>query len=427
MKSVALNVGANSNTPGGRGPIYSDGSFEYVPIAEADKTVSEPTYSDLGLADVRPEEIRDTVIHFDPEFPEIGFTDHYTYGDRHPPKTTEIAKLEEGDILFFYATLDYASDHEPNYDWINNDWGAYIIGHFTLEYDPVSKEEYHSLPEEVKKQFATNAHVRREEFDAEYLVLGNSDESRLYETPLPFSKGSGVEANEYVTEHSEDSGEGPWYRRPLRFDKDGTRTILQAQREFHSEVSDEPTVVSSSEFDRSQLGHKGQLQFFFHAPESEFPVRDIIGRGKTEPHIEEQAENYCNECYQPNIRGFLKNNSRRYLFLFTKCENSDLVEFYDERYIVGYIEKERKLDMGDHLAVQGPTRLVRFENAIPLSEVAESPRYVRMKKFDEATTRQLVNQLDQHPNVFEKCIEEVERLKEEDESGDVPPPSSCGC
>ena len=427
MKSVALNVGANSSTPGGRGPIYSDGSFRYVPIAESDENVAEPTYSDLNLDRVRPETEHETVVHFDPEFPELSYGENYTYGDRHAPKTTRIAELEEGDVLFFYATLDYNGNGTPDHDWINEDWGAYLIGHFTLEYDPVPKDEYESLPDGVKEQFVRNAHVRRSEFDAEYLVLGNPDESRLYETPVPLSGETGIEANEFVTEHSEDSGGGPWYRRPLKFDRDGTRAILRAQREYHSEASNDPVVVSSTEYDTSNLGEKGQLQFFFHAPESELPVRDIIGRGKTEPHIEEQAENYCNECYQPNIRGLLKNNDRQYLLLFTKCANSDLGEFYDTRYIVGYIEKEQKLDMGDHLAVQGNTHLVQFEDAIPLSQVADSPRYVRMKKFSESTTQRLVNQLSQHTNVLDECLEEIERLKDQDEPSDVPPSSSSGC
>ena len=142
MKSVAINIGANSGTPGGRGPIYSDGSFEYVPIAESDETVRQPTYRDLGLGEVRPESERDTVVHFDPEFPELEFGENYTYGDRHAPKTTRIAELEEGDVLFFYATLDYVGRDATNFDWINEDWGAYIIGHFTLEYGPVSEEEF---------------------------------------------------------------------------------------------------------------------------------------------------------------------------------------------------------------------------------------------------------------------------------------------
>jgi hypothetical protein len=50
MRSVAINVGANTNEPGFRGPIYDDGRFEYVPIPESepiDPEATVPTYGDL--------------------------------------------------------------------------------------------------------------------------------------------------------------------------------------------------------------------------------------------------------------------------------------------------------------------------------------------------------------------------------------------
>lgn len=175
MKGVALNIGANSNTPGGRGPIYEDGSFRYVPIVESDEHVTSPTYADLGLTEYRPASTHASVTHFDPEFPEIPTGRAYTYGDRHSPKTTEISKLEAGDVLFFYATLDYAGDGEREYDWINAEWGAYIIGHFVLERDPLTREEYFELPEGERAMFSSNAHARRDEFDAEYLVIGDRE------------------------------------------------------------------------------------------------------------------------------------------------------------------------------------------------------------------------------------------------------------
>jgi hypothetical protein len=426
VKAVALNIGANSSSPGGRGPIHSDGSFRYVPIAEADESVDSPTYEDLGLNDIRPDEVRDTVTHFDPAFPEISESTEYTYGDRHPPKTTEIERLEEGDLLFFYATLDYVDDRAPEHEWINEDWGAYIIGHFTLEYDPITKEEYHTLPQEVKERLGYNAHVRREEFDAEYLVLGNRDDSQLYDTPIPLSGTSGTEANQFVTTYSKDSGDGPWYRRPLRYDREGTRSLLQVQRSTQSELGQEPSVVNRTKIDPDSLGTRGQLQFFFHAPESPLPVRDIVGKSKTEPHLEKRAENYCNECYQRNISGFLNDSSRRYLFLFTKCRNEDLVDSYGTRYVVGYIEKENRLDMGDHVAAQGPTRVVDFEDAVPLSKVVDSYQYVRSKVLDESTTSELVKRLAAGDNMLEECLSEVERLKEQSWNSNSPSRSD-GC
>jgi hypothetical protein len=89
MKSIAINVGANSDTPGGRAPIFSNGSFRYIPITESDDTVSEPTYHDLGLSNVRPATAHDTVAHFDPEFPDFEYGQNYTFGDRHTSKTSE--------------------------------------------------------------------------------------------------------------------------------------------------------------------------------------------------------------------------------------------------------------------------------------------------------------------------------------------------
>jgi len=430
MKSVALNVGANSNTPGGRGPIYPDGTFRYVPITEGDDAVSEPSYDDLDLGAIRPDDERDTVTHFDPEFPELRYGENYTYGDKYAVKTNRIAELEEGDILFFYATLDYVGDDSPEHDWINEDWGAHIIGHFTLEFDPIQKDEFDSIPEEIQEQLSTNAHFRREEFDAEYLVLGNSDESELYDTPVPLSGESGTEPNRFVTDHSHSPPGGPWYRRPLEFDAEATRAILQAQQDYHAASTDEPEVKSEAEFDRSELGGKGQLKWFFHSPHSEYPVRDIVNRGKTETYIEQEAENYCSQCYQPNVRTFAESDSRRYLFLFTRCENEALYE-HGERRIVGYIDKKRKLDMGDHVAAQGDVTLVAFEDSVDLVGIVDSPTYVRSEVLDEETTQRLVNYFDEQENILEDCLEEVKRLKrkrkEMKHHADEIPSSSGGC
>jgi hypothetical protein len=430
MKSVAINVGANSNHPGGRGPIYPDGTFRYVPIPESDSTVEEPTYRDLNLGSVRPEHAEDIVAHFDPVFPELGYAEDYSYGDKHSPKTNRIAELQEGDILFFYSTLNYVGEGNPERDWINEDWGAYIIGHFTLEYDPITKNEYHSLPDRIKEKFSSNPHVRREEFDAEYLVLGNPDDSRLYKTPVPLSDDGGTDANQFVTKHSDDSGGGPWYRRPLKFDTEGTKVLLQAQQDYHDERITEAEVKSETELDRSSLGNEGQLQWFFHSPHSEYPVRDIVNRGKTEPYLEKQAENFCSECYQPSVNTFAETDSRRYLFLFTRCQNDSLYE-HGERRIVGYIDKKRRLDMGDRTAVQGDATLVSFEDSADLIGIVDSPNYVRNEVLDEKVAQRLVDYLDNQENILDDCLEEVERLnrkrREQEHTDDEILGSSGGC
>jgi hypothetical protein len=82
--------------------------------------------------------------------------------------------------------------------------------------------------------------------------------------------------------------------------------------------------------------------------------------------------------------------------------------------------------MGDHLAVQGSTRVVDFQDAVPLSEMVESSQYVRTKILDESTTTELVERLDAGDNVLGDCLGEIERLKKL--GWDLDPPSrSDGC
>ena len=61
------------------------------------------------------------------------------------------------------------------------------------------------------------------------LLAGDPDESRLYDRAVPLSTtDGGTEANALVTEHSADSGRGPWWRRPLRYDETGAEALRRA-------------------------------------------------------------------------------------------------------------------------------------------------------------------------------------------------------
>ena len=227
MRSVAINVGANTNEPGFRGPIRGDGRFEYVPIPESEpirEDADVPTYDDLDLSiDVTP--VAEMPVHLDPTFEGVHGCDRYTYGDPYGVKARPLLELEAGDYVFFYATL--STTGEAPADWIAPEWGAYVVGQFRLSRDPVSAAEYRDLPASGKAAFETNAHVRRAGFDAEVLLHGDASGSALYEAAVPLSsRGAGVDANRLVTDLSSDSGKGPWWRRPMKFDREGTETLL---------------------------------------------------------------------------------------------------------------------------------------------------------------------------------------------------------
>ncbi|MFC5367990.1 hypothetical protein [Salinirubrum litoreum] len=238
MRAIAINVAANTNLPGFRGPIYPDGSFEYVPIPEREPTGEQvPTYADLDLRLPIPDDVADTPVHLDPEFAGYADCDRYTYGDEHGVKAGPLSDLDAGDYLFFYATLsthdwpdgaestDDTGPADDRLDWIAPDWGAYLIGHFRVR-RAITGEQYHDLPAGEQSVFASNAHVRRADFDAKVLVEGD-DGSRLYDCAVPLSSpDAGATANRLVTDLSNDSGKGPWWRRRFWYDGEATREIL---------------------------------------------------------------------------------------------------------------------------------------------------------------------------------------------------------
>lgn len=224
-RAVAINVGANTTLPGFRGPIYPDGRFVYVPIPEREPTSEPvPTYADLDLPIEIPDEHLETPVHLDPAFAEYPCCEAYTYGDEHGVKARPLAELSTGDYALFYATL--RTEGADPADWIAPEWGAYLIGGFRLNRDPVT--EYHDLDAEGRERFATNAHVKRADVDAAVLLSGDPEASGLYDRAVPLSEPTaGAEANGIVTELSVDSGKGPWWRRPLRFDDSATEELTE--------------------------------------------------------------------------------------------------------------------------------------------------------------------------------------------------------
>ena len=227
--AVAINVAANTSLPGFRGPIYPDGSFTYVPIPEREPTAAPvPTYGDLAAAlDLPfaiPGDLRDRRVHLDPAFAGYPFCDASTYGDEHGVKAGPISALSPGDHLLFYATL--TTHGEPEHAWVLDDWGAYLVGGFRVA-EVLTGEAYRALDPAEREPYASNAHVRREQFDAKVLVRGEPDGSGLFDRAIPLSAPSGgATANRVVTELAGDSGRGPWWRRVLRFDREATAEVL---------------------------------------------------------------------------------------------------------------------------------------------------------------------------------------------------------
>lgn len=169
LKVVLLRVGIDTGSGGMHGPIFSDSTFEFVPIPDYSDTDprkygnTKDRSHDRLLVDYFPESrhrtMMDQSIPFDPEF------DSFTYGDPTSPKA-RLRTLLKGDLLVFYAGLEGWDFRSPP--------ALYIIGY--LEIDSAGRAT--ELGERaVKSYFGSNFHVRhpkvlREDWNDLVLVRG---------------------------------------------------------------------------------------------------------------------------------------------------------------------------------------------------------------------------------------------------------------
>lgn len=163
MPGVLINIGSNSSHPNGRGRVFEDFTFEYLPIPENKKTKQKvPTYRELGFGHVKSP---DLPVHLDPRF------ETFTYGhvERGFGDIRSLLELKKEDVLFFYATLQKEEG-----------WSIYIIGYFRnlRVYDcrKLSEKEILNLK---SKGFADNAHLKRLQPSVDLLIQGGENSKFL--------------------------------------------------------------------------------------------------------------------------------------------------------------------------------------------------------------------------------------------------------
>ena len=151
----------------------------------------------------------------------------------------------------------------------------------------------------------------------------------------------------------------------------------------------------------NNLKEKGRIKFFFHAPSSDLPIRDVLGEQvneiKTEPHIK--------DCYQKYIKNF-SIGDEKYLFLMTTCRNKKLTTKNNKRFIVGYIEKDFIGKRGSSAFIKGTIYIYTFDDSIPTSELKYS-NHVRMKLIGEKETRMILDHFGGRKNIIVECVKEI--------------------
>jgi len=165
MKMVLLRVGIDSGAGGIQGPLFSDGSFEFIPIPDSSGRGARTYGNTVGIngrplvayfPDRKQQSMQTQSMHVDPEF------ESFTYGDPTKPKAG-LRKLSKGDILVFYAGLS-GCDHKcaP---------ALYIVGYFVVEWAGLAPE---LSDDELHHRCGNNFHVAHSEIFQEqksHLVL----------------------------------------------------------------------------------------------------------------------------------------------------------------------------------------------------------------------------------------------------------------
>ena len=151
MKVAMVRIGVDTGCGGIYGPLFQDGTFEYVPIPDGfgiDNRTYANTFGRHGrkLIEYFPKsrhvKMMHQSIHFDPEFTT------FTYGDPTTPKSG-LRHLQAGDYLVFYCGLKgWNYKVEP---------ALYLMGYFEI-----SAAGYASgfTPVQIQELFGENFHVR---------------------------------------------------------------------------------------------------------------------------------------------------------------------------------------------------------------------------------------------------------------------------
>jgi len=184
MKVAMLRIGIDTGSGGIHGPLFADGTFEYIPIPDG-FGIDQRTYGNtMGrhgshLIDYFPRSRRANMmnqsIHFDPEF------ETFTYGDPTRPKAG-LRHLEPGDMLVFYCGLE-------GWDFTSKP-ALYLMGY--LEVSTAGRASNFSLDD--LDLFSENFHVRHpsiydKQKDDLVLVKGSPNSRLLHKAVLMSSMG----------------------------------------------------------------------------------------------------------------------------------------------------------------------------------------------------------------------------------------------
>ncbi len=180
MQVYLANVGANSSDRFAS-PLFDDGTFEFLPIADKESPCAV-RYRDLrshydsgqDLLPYVPQDLWNAACHNDPEFETL------TYGDSgENGRSSNLTSLERGNVLLFLARLSRRAGAYGRPTKLTSSDGFYLIGGLCAE-----SEAVFVTPDSPR--FAGNAHALRG--DRRFLGVAGTDKSRRFDRAVPVTR-----------------------------------------------------------------------------------------------------------------------------------------------------------------------------------------------------------------------------------------------
>ncbi len=180
MRVYLANVGANSSDRFAS-PLFDDGTFEFLPIADKESPRAV-RYRDLrshydsgrDLRDYVPQDLWNAACHNDPEFETL------TYGDSGDNgRSSNLTSLERGDVLLFLVRLSRRAGARAKPAKLTPGDGFYLIGGLHAE-----SEAAFLTPDSPR--FTRNAHALRG--DRRFLGVAGTDKSRRLDRAVPVTR-----------------------------------------------------------------------------------------------------------------------------------------------------------------------------------------------------------------------------------------------
>jgi Nucleotide modification associated domain 3 len=183
-KIFLINVGANtSHENRARSPILRNDTWTYVPFPRDKESEHGEDYPDSAAQCVRvPNGLK---CHLDPDW------DRLTYGDScHEPPGRSLLKVQDGDILLFWALLWKVERNEMVFESREKGW--YLIGALRTSHILKGGERLGALPNGIRQRAEHKAHVLKGQVrmpGTERVFVGNLEHSRRFTQAVDLEVG----------------------------------------------------------------------------------------------------------------------------------------------------------------------------------------------------------------------------------------------